>query len=106
MSIKTLIKPFSFFFIILYCSLNGIAHRSVHCSFPLQENAEWNRYFDSGEEFSILLPEAPSIEFKSRPDKEINARYQGRIYGAYSDGIVYVIISENNPKRAEKLVTF
>ncbi len=27
-------------------------------------------------------------------------------YGAYRDGVVYVIISENNPRNSEKLETF
>lgn len=77
----------------------------VYAASP-QAESKWARYLARGEEFSVLLPEAPSIALKSRPNKKINERYEGRIYGAYGDGIVYLIISENNPKRSEKMETF
>src|SRR6266567_712280 len=66
----------------------------------IQDERKWARY--TSNELSVLLPEPPSIALKSRPDKKASARYEGRIYGSYGDGIVYVVISENNPKRAEK----
>src|SRR6266849_5280873 len=71
---------------------------------PAQDEPKWARY--TSDELSVLLPEPPSIALKSRPNKKASARYEGRIYGSYGDGIVYVVISENNPKRAEKLETF
>jgi TonB family protein len=72
---------------------------------PLQET-KWAGYRAWGEEFRIQLPEEPAISTKYRPDKKPSSRYLGRIYAAYGEGTVYVIISENNPKRAEKLETF
>jgi len=72
----------------------------------LQDTLKWDRYFSKDEEFSVLLPEVPSLAFKSRPTKPTDARHVGRIYGAYSDGIVYLVLSENNPQHAEKLDIF
>jgi len=71
-----------------------------------QDSSKWDRYLGKDEEFSVLLPEVPSLAFKSRPNKPSDARHVGRIYGAYSDGIVYLVISENNAQHAEKLDIF
>src|SRR5712692_6119369 len=71
-----------------------------------QDTSNWARYVSKGEEFSVLLPETPSIAILSRPNKPNADRYLGRIYGAYGNGIVYLVISQNNPKHAEKLDTF
>jgi TonB family protein len=72
----------------------------------IQEELKWDMYVPRGEEFSVLLPETPSLAFKWRFDKKTDDRYKERVYGAYSDGIAYVIISENKPRRAKKLDTF
>jgi len=71
-----------------------------------QSASECGRYVRNGEEFSVLLPETPSIAITSRPNKPDDGRYVVRIYGAYGDGIVYLVISQNNPKRAKRLDTF
>lgn len=67
---------------------------------------EWREFSPAGEEFSVLLPEAPTVASKQRPNKRIEPRYEGRIYAAYGEGVVYVVTSENNPRRAEKLDRF
>lgn len=95
----------------------GVDAGAASSRYPLQETRSWMRYSAAAEEFSVLLPEAPSIALKSRPYKRLHndwgsidknrvARYQGRVYAAYAEGIVYVIISENNPKHAEKTEVF
>jgi len=105
MNIKNCIQGLIIFIMLLSSSSKSAVFCVVHPSAYLQE-AQWAKYFARSEEFSVLLPETPSLAFKSRPGKKISDRYEGRIYGAYGDGIVYVIISENNPKQAEKLDTF
>jgi TonB family protein len=72
---------------------------------PGQNESKWARYSPDGEEFSALLPELPSKAGIWTSNKR-NARKGGRMYGAYGDGVVYVIVSENNPRRKEKLETF
>src|SRR6267142_1140888 len=84
-------------------SLKSMAGRPAYLQGTLQEEPKWATYFARGEEFSVLLSEIPSIALKDRVNKEMSARYLGRIYGAYENGIVYLIISENNPSHAEKL---
>lgn len=72
----------------------------------------WGRYDATGEEFSVLLPERPNAYSKMRPESSseqrppIGANFdRGRIYGAYGQGIVYVIISFDKG-RGEKLSDF
>jgi TonB family protein len=94
---------------ILIALLSSFSDAGFCNTFPLaliQEQSRWDMYVPRGEEFSILLPQAPSLAFKWRFDKKTDDRYKQRIYGAYGDGIAYVIISENKPRRAKKLDTF
>ena len=72
----------------------------------LQDTSNWARYVSKKEEFSVLLPETPAIAISSRQNKPNGDRYRVRSYGAYGNGIVYLVISQNNPRHAEKLDTF
>ena len=76
-----------------------------------QAEAQWARYAGKGDEFSVLFPEPPAAYSKLRPElaseqrPPIGTDYErGRIYGAYADGIVYVIMSFDRGK--EKLDDF
>src|SRR6266516_2622128 len=77
-----------------------------------QAEVQWARYAGKGEEFSILLPERPAAHSKLRPKlaseqgPSSDTEYErGRIYGAYADGMVYVIMSFDR-KGKEKLNDF
>jgi TonB family protein len=94
------------FITLLGASLSGVAFPVTYRLVSIQQESKWVWCLGNGEEFSVLLPELPSLAVKSRPNKAIDARYEGRIYGAYDEGIVYLVISENNPKHAEKLDNF
>jgi TonB family protein len=69
------------------------------------QGAMWQRYSSAGEEFSALFPARPSLHIQYRPKKS-NWPQQERIYGAYADGIVYVIISLENKRQKESLENF
>jgi TonB family protein len=94
------------FITLLGASFSGVPFPVTYPFRSIQQESKWVRCLGNGEEFSVLLPELPSLAVKSRPNKAIDGRYEGRIYGAYDDGIVYLVISENNPKHAEKLDNF
>ena len=55
-----------------------------------QNDAEWQRYTVSGEEFSVMLPVVPAM---NTSDMYINVRSsrRERILGAYSNGVVYAV---------------
>jgi TonB family protein len=71
-----------------------------------QQSSQWQRYAGNGEEFSALLPEYPTISDITRPEKNHEKPEHGRMYAAYSDGTVYVILSLDNPNRKEALEIF
>lgn len=89
----------------LYISLASfwaVLFISITVSMPAQAQAgnQWARYSGKDEEFSVLLPERPAAHSKLRPKLASEQRppsgtdyERGRIYGAYADGIVYVIMS-------------
>ena len=66
----------------------------------------WERYSPGGEEFSALLPARPLRFSVSRPPKMFEERKGGRLYSAYADGTVYIVLSLDNPKRKESLEVF
>jgi TonB family protein len=77
-----------------------------------QAGSPWTRYTGKNEEFSVMLPELPAAYSKLRPEFASEQRPprgadydRGRIYGAYGDGIVYVIMSFDKGGR-EKLDDF
>ncbi|HKC63218.1 MAG TPA: energy transducer TonB [Pyrinomonadaceae bacterium] len=71
-----------------------------------QESSRWQRYTARGEEFSALLPEEPSVSEITRPIRPFEKTKRGRMYAAYGDGTVYVILSLDNPNRKEALEVF
>jgi TonB family protein len=93
----TFVLRLTFVFIILSIGGSKIADLcAAYNSQPFQGEIKWSRYLAPGEEFSVMLPEAPSVATK----------FRGHIYGAYGAGVVYLITTENNPKQSEKLETF
>jgi len=76
---------------------------------PSEPASQWQRYVLAGEELSFELPQAPTAITIYRPPKHLENRTEelkkGRMYGAYGAGVVYLILSFENPD-ADSLDTF
>jgi TonB family protein len=72
-----------------------------------QGTSTWQRYNPQDEEFSVLLPEEPLSIPMTRPklDKDLQP-IMGRLYSAYTDGTVFLIMSLDNPKNKDSIQTF
>lgn len=67
-----------------------------------QTQASWETYTFQGEEFSVALPEMPTLDPTDRQIKGERDKFdKARIYGAYGNGIVYLIRSYDKPRRNE-----
>jgi TonB family protein len=86
--------------------------RRVLPSMMVQEEKQWQRYTAKGEEFSVAMPQQPFAYSFYRPlqrDYPLSLyanRKSVRLYGAYSNGAVYVIMSSDNPRGNEALEVF
>jgi TonB family protein len=71
-----------------------------------QEGA-WTRYTYPGEEFSVELPSAPAVSRVARnvPDTADKTE-EGRAFGLYSDGVVFIVTSYDRPRESESLDYF
>jgi protein TonB len=69
--------------------------------------AAWTRYTYPGEEFSVELPSAPAVTRLARnvPDTAYKTE-EGRAFGLYSDGVVFIITSHDRPRESETLDHF
>lgn len=67
---------------------------------------QWERYSSRDEEFSAQFPEDPTPSLTSRPVKIDEKPKHGRMYSAYSDGMVFTVLSWDNPDRKDALDTF
>lgn len=74
-------------------------------SFPVQEEkAVWERYTAQGEEFSVMMPELPGVIASSKClDFNCQTDRLETTYAAYSDGVVYLVTSYENPHRRQSL---
>jgi TonB family protein len=78
----------------------------------IQDRKQWQRYTAKGEEFSVLMPEQPFAYSFARPEQReyklslFDNRKRMRIYGAYNNGAVYVVMSTENPDGKEPLELF
>jgi TonB family protein len=87
--------------------LVSLSSSSAHTFRSHQQASSWDRFWSKGEEFSALLPAPPTKIAISRPlDEHEKAKPPGRMYGAYGDGIVYLILSFDNPNGREALEVF
>lgn len=76
---------------------------------PLIQNSDaskWQRYSSDGEELAFLLPEQPVITSVSRPQSFFRKTKPGRMYAAYADGTVYVVMSFDNRNSKDGLDVF
>ncbi|HEY0084100.1 MAG TPA: hypothetical protein VGB61_15080, partial [Pyrinomonadaceae bacterium] len=64
--------------------------------------AAWQIYTFTGEEFSVALPEMPVLDHSSRPINGRPDEYEKtRNYGAYGDGVVYLLRAYDKPRAGE-----
>ena len=72
-----------------------------------QSQAAWETYTYPGEEFSVMLPEMPALDDDGRNVKGSLDKYEeGRNYGAYGNGVVYLIRAYDKPHEGEDLNFF
>jgi TonB family protein len=81
--------------------------QSLSASEPAKQ---WQLYVLPDEELSFSLPEEPMASVTYRPQKNPNDPNEkpksGRLYSAYGAGVVYLIVSFDNPLGAESLEAF
>jgi TonB family protein len=88
------------------------AHGHIFPPLTIQDSKPWQRYTAKGEEFSVLMPEQPFAYTFARPQQReyklspFDDLKRMRIYGAYSNGAVYIIMSADNPEGKEPLELF
>lgn len=71
------------------------------------EPAKWERFTGPGEEFSVELPETPSVhETYRRVNRTLRDYEAMRVYGIYSGGAVFIIASYDNPRDTETFDDF
>lgn len=77
---------------------------------PAAEGAaagSWTRYTYPGEEFSVELPSAPAVSHLSRNiPNTVDKTEEGRAFGLYADGVVFILISYDRPRESESLEHF
>jgi hypothetical protein len=69
---------------------------------PASGAEKWERYTYEGEEFSVELPGMPSV-FRTSRSVGVMESEPMRTFGLYSDGVVYVVTSFDNPRPGETL---
>lgn len=68
---------------------------------------QWETYTYPGEEFAVLLPEMPTVHQMWRSIKNNDRENErARVFGAYGDGIVYLIYSYDKPRHDETIEYF
>jgi|KBSSwiStaDraftv2_1062776.scaffolds.fasta_scaffold424265_2 TonB family protein len=68
--------------------------------------SKWQTYTASGEEFSIALPTLPAMNTVDKFIETLQASRRERQFGAYADGVAYVIYTYENPKPQQSLEAF
>lgn len=88
----------SFLFTILFSASLAATHQAP------QPNPDWERFRVTREGFSVMFPEWPSVinrgQYRSAPVRG------ARNYAAYSEGVVYLVISFDNPNHEKPLEYF
>src|SRR5262245_5275757 len=104
-------RCFPILLIVCGCFLTGTCLAKTISAEFLQANskeaAKWERYSARGEEFSVELPDEPTSIDVFRPrDLLEKPKPSGRMYGAYNDGVVYLVLSFDNLNGKEPLDVF
>ena len=71
------------------------------------EPSKWERYTFPGEEFSVELPEMPFVfNTTRRVSRTLSDNERMRVFGVYSGGAVFIIVSYDNPRNGETFDDF
>src|ERR1044071_8532894 len=71
------------------------------------QSAAWARYTYPDDEFSVELPSMPWVFHTARAGKGFPPKdLKVRVFGLYSDGVVYVVAANDDPQKSESLDTF
>ncbi|HEX8161751.1 MAG TPA: energy transducer TonB [Pyrinomonadaceae bacterium] len=69
--------------------------------------ASWETYVSPYDEFSVALPEMPALDHASRSVRDSRTKTEpARQFGAYGDGVVYVLRAYDKPRQDEDLDYF
>lgn len=67
----------------------------------------WTRYTYPGEEFSVELPSVPAVSRLARDiPNTVGKTEEGRAFGLYWDGVVFIVTSYDRPRESETLEHF
>lgn len=91
--------------IVRFCLLLSLSI-SLCAVCSAQDSSQWQRYAGNDEEFSALLPDVPSVSEIFRPVKGEDKPQSGRMYASYSDGVIYLMVSLDNPDKKDALDVF
>jgi TonB family protein len=86
-------------------SLRTVAPRAAQPA-TSQTQSAWETYTFNGEEFSVALPEMPALDYSSRDVLGEVFGEKVRNYGAYGNGVVYLIRAFDKPRIGEDLDHF
>ena len=67
---------------------------------------KWDAFGNGDDEFHAYFPKRPSVFLTRRDLKDITGRDTGRIYTAYDEGVVCIIVVFDNAKKEETLDQF
>jgi len=80
--------------------------RSHAAARPTEPQTAWETYTFTGEEFSVALPEMPALDHTGRDVVGEKWGEKARNYGAYGDGVVYLIRAYDKPRNGEDIDHF
>jgi TonB family protein len=86
--------------------LRSVAPRASQPATAQPQQAAWETYTFPGEEFSVALPEMPALDHSSRRVLGEAQTDTARNYGAYGNGVVYLIRAYDKPRTGEDINYF
>ncbi len=90
--------------LLLMILLATLIGNSLAATGPQRPNPDWERFRSAKDGFSVLLPEWPAVinrgQYRSAPVRG------ARNYAAYGDGVVYFLLSFENPDHEKPLDYF
>jgi TonB family protein len=69
----------------------------------VQADVKWERYTARDEEFSVKFPVLPVVTTTEPYILKLDETRREQTFAAYADGVVYVVVSYENPKRRQSL---
>lgn len=70
------------------------------------DELKWDSFGNADDEFHAHFPKLPSVFLTRRDLKDITGRNTGRIYAAYDEGVVCIVVVFDNSKKGETLDQF